>query len=179
MTPRLKEQYSEAVQSLLFNAWMESETIIQKADVSTQYDATKGGYKVEIVGQDVESFKLYVTLNWVFPFAEIGDITQPVLVGTHIHHETSICDLERAQIINSQYPITVQLGKYEQPLLFPKVPKQCTSASEPGRWLKLDLNQDCEPPYCAGDRYSTLVSSYSWWVPFYLCREGEGKLFRN
>lgn len=114
-------------------------------------------------------------MNHIYPFSELnsGDPT-PILVSSHIHHINTVCDLERSEVIGSRFTISVDAGNSPD-FIFKENPGKCDCAMEAGRWLDvIPLEAECRPPYCTGDRISTMISSMSWqgnrfpwlWIPY-------------
>ena len=138
----------------------------QGVQYDEEYNAEHGGYKITIVGRDATTMTLYITLNWVFAFSEVESAEpKPLLTSYFLRHDFSPCDLERSEISTSRMKVTIQAPEGENDFIFPEEPRKCTSASEEGRWLNvIPRTDDCYPPYCSGDRFSTYISTMSWYV---------------
>src|SRR3990167_3504767 len=159
----MEEKYQAISQQVFFNGWITSKQVIQSVSISRHFDPDKKGYLIEFEGKDGGDYELEVIMNWVYPFAEVGDAQAPILIGAHMRHETSPCDLERSHVANTKVKISVKRKGIDQ-IIFPDDPVKCTLVDEPGRWLKFDLNEDCSPPYCTGDRFASFVNTMSWFI---------------
>ena len=154
---------------LVFAAFLESESIIQNADVSLHYDKVHQGYAVSFEGKDTGSFNLVVILNWFYADSEPLEDPIPILVGSHIAHRNFPCDQDRSEISGSRSLVlnVKKRGAKESDLMIPNVQDQiqCTSMLEEGRWLKvLAAGESCYPPFCTGDRTAARITNSSWYA---------------
>ena len=153
---------------LVFSAHLESENIIQNANISWHYNESRQGYSVNFEAKDVGDFNLIVSLHWFHGSSEPREEPIPILVGSHFSLKTALaCNQMRSETADSRIlRFTVhKLHPDEPDLVAPPLDQQvqCTSMNEEGRWLHaLSAEEACRPPFCTGDRSQARITSSNW-----------------
>ena len=117
-----------------------------------------GGYLGSFDLRDNGTYTLQVVLSCFFGAGPPLSSPRPILVGPHIGHWISVCNIVRALVAGA--PVGVVLHERDVPAT-PLLPRfggvQCATADAPGRWLDM-RDVPCAPPYCTGTR----VMFYDW-----------------
>ena len=171
--PQIAEAFKSYIPHLSWNAWITNEKIFRHARVSITFDTIQQGYEIKLFSRDVGIFDLHVTLDSIFALNEVTE-PEPIHVSSHLSHYHSSCNENRASPYQS-IKINVVDGPKMIDLQKSQV-KRCegSEAFGDGRWVYLPLTDECEPPFCTGDRFPTLISAMSWqghrypyiWLPY-------------
>jgi hypothetical protein len=132
------------------------------------------GYLVEFDLRDPGVYWLQLGVDWYFGDSEPGQEPVPQCVsgfqGLQMDYRKSD---ERRALIHWGREIKIELSADQGVLLDVVRPQfsmqKCQDGNAPGRWLNMG-NKACEPPYCSGDRFTT-VNDIDWvsisvWVAY-------------
>ncbi len=97
-------------------------------------------------------------MGWYFGASQPKHPPTPIVVGGHMGHGSGICNFRRALVDGGPVQIAVTAPPESSIQRFGSA--KCQNGDSPGRWI-LMKDKPCAPPYCTGDRMTT-VNAMDW-----------------
>ena len=115
------------------------------------------GYVVTFDLRDPGEYVLQILVTWYYAGTDPEELPVPICVGSHIGHHYRSKDGVRAQVFLGSI-VKVSLSE-SAAVPTAEAPRwgdtKCDRGDLLGRWVNME-DRPCEPPYCTGDRKSTV-----------------------